>query len=473
MLRVIVILVLIISGFILLLRGCLSRYDERSAITPALYFEKDNRGIVFTIIRDGRATSYKRTGGSTYKSMSVRYYIQSNDAGTGELIKNKKVRHQSDIKFHPVTVLGNGNGKAWFLMGELLAYDPLTLEKFADREIIEAKNPQLLGRLPEQQHYYQNIDASNGILITATDGIKYMLSTTTLLATAVDDEATAKSPVAATISKLRKERTALDEQYKLHYERYRNYYQLYTEKKLSYAAYLDSGRLFNRQQDSIRDRKQALSEEISDLENLDRSSQDRQRQMDDLKTGSKNYSNMCTAVDTFNGRWYGLLSNTDLEKPGTHFRYRNVHNETARNKLYSAPITLKDSSKRAAEIEVGEPAKVNEAVYLQGGFLLDPATALPIHLTNAEGFIICSREKVGHEGSIILTRVDLQGNTIWTYNTKLREFAGLINPGKRLIILGNDNKNISSGDANLLLSIDLLNGKAVMHDYFTGKMRKD
>lgn len=400
--RGIIILVAIIAGFIFLLMGCLASYDERSAISTALFFEKDGKGIVFTIVKYGKATSYKSNGGSTYKRLSTNYLIQANDAETGELISNKKIKHNSDVKFHPVTTMGSGNGKAWVFIGELLAYDPFTLEKFADKEIIEAKNPQLKGKMPDEKTYYVYNNATDEILMTASDGVKYMLSTGSLVASAINEEDIAKSPL-----------------------------------------------------------------EMRDAD------KDRQRQVEDLNRGSKSYTTICTAVDTFNGKWYGLLSNADLEKPDDRFRYRAVYTETARNKMYTALITVKDSTRKAVELLIAEPGKINDAVYLQGGFLLNRSNALPIHTRNEDGFIICYREKVGNEGNIILTRVDLNGNTKWTFNTKLNDFTDWIYSGKRLIILGNDNKELSSGEANLLLSIDMQNGKAVMHDYFKNAMRKE
>jgi hypothetical protein len=471
--RGILILAAVIAGFIFLLRGCMSRYDERSAITPVLFFEKADKGIVFSIIKYGKATSYKRSGGSTFKSLSTNYFIQTNDAETGELIANKKIKHNSDVKFHPITVMGTGNANAWVFIGELLAFDPFTLEKTADREIIEAKNPQLKGKMPGEKNYYVYNDANDEILITATDGMKYTLSTTSLLATVIDEDVIAQSPAEAKIKELKKAVTALDEKYKSFYERYRAYNKLYSEKKISYAAYLDSSRNFNRQQDSISEMKRNIRDEISDFESLKRSESNREREINSLKTGSKSYSNICTAVDTFNGKWYGLLSSTDLEKPETHFSYRSVYTETARNKLYTAAVSLKDSTKKAAELLVAGPEKINDAVYLQGGFLLNKTNALPIHLKNDDGFIICYREKVGNAGNIILARVDLKGNTKWTLNTRLNEFTDYIYTGKQLIILGNDNDEISSGDANLLLCMNLQQGKAVMHDYYTNKMRKE
>ena len=185
--RILLITAICVTGFIFLLRGCLSKYDERSALTPALYFEKNNKAVVFSIVKYGQAVSYRSDGGSTYKQLNTNYFIQCNDAETGELIANKKIKHNGDVKFHPVTVMGSGSGKAWVFIGELSAYDPFTLEKIADKAIIEAKNPTLKGKMPDEQRYYKYNTATNEILITASDGTKYVFSTVNMLATAIDE----------------------------------------------------------------------------------------------------------------------------------------------------------------------------------------------------------------------------------------------------------------------------------------------
>ncbi len=467
------VLIAIVAGFIFLLRGCLSGYDERSAITPALYFEKDGKAVVFSIVEYGKATSYSSGPKGTFKSMSVNYFIQANDAATAELIANKKIKHSSDIKFRPVKVMGAGNNMAWVFIGELMAYDPFTLEKIANREIIETKNPQLKGKMPDEERYYEYDRVSNSILITATDGTKYLLSTANLKATAVDEDVIAKNPVEAKIKALKKQEEALEEKYRAGYDRYRAYNKLYSEQKISYAAYLDSGKNFNRLQDSISKWKTNIRNEISDLDDLKDADRDIQTKIENLAGSNKSYSNICTAVDTFNGKWYGLLSGEDLEKPDTRFKYRSVYTETARNKFYNATVSIKEPNKKAIELLVAEPEKISDAVYLQGGLLLNKTTALPIHLKNDDGFIVCYREKVGYTGNIILARVDLKGNTRWTLNTMLPEFEDWIYTGTQLIILGKDNKNISSSNANLLMIINLQSGKAVKHDYFTDKMRKE
>ena len=466
-----IVVITIIAGFIFLMRGCLSGYDERSAIPPALYFEKDGKSVVFTIVEYGKAISYSSGPRGTYKSMSTNYFIQTNDAATAALINNRKIKHNSDIKFRPIKVMGDGNDKAWVFIGELLAFDPFTLEKIADPEIIETKNPQLKGKMPDEERYYKYDRISNSILITATDGMKYVLSTADLKATAVDEDVSSKNPVEAKIKALKKQEEALEEQYRAGYDLYRANNQLYSEKKISNAAYLDSGRNFNRLQDSISKWRDNIRDEIRDLDDLKDAGREIQSKIENLMGSSKSYSNICTAVDTFNGKWYGLLSAEDLEKPESGFRYRSVYKETARNKFYNAAVTVKDSTKKAFKLQVTGPEKINDAVYLQGGFLFNKSTGLPIHLKNEDGFIVCYKEKVGNSGNIMLSGINLKGNANWAINTMLTEFEDWIYTGKKLIILGNDNKEISSGNANLLMIIDLQNGKAVKHDYFTNKMR--
>ena len=466
-----VIILALVAGFIFLLRGCLSAYDERSAQPPVLSFEKDGKSVIVAIVKDEEATSYKSSGGMTSKSVSVDYYLQTNDAVTGEKIKSKKIKDHSDVKNFPITMLGKGNGNAWMFIGEPLAYDPFTLEKIADKKIIEDKNPALKGKMPEQANFYKYNTSTDELVITATDGLKYLLSTATLLATPIDDDDIAKSPLQAKIKEfqnLQKYYNKLNESY---YEKFRSFSTLYSDKQISYTTYLDSTKYFNRQNDKIRDIIDSLNTEVRDLEALKRMDDDRIRDIDNLEGNNKSFSSICSDADTMNGQWYGLKTATELEKMSPHFEHRNSYTETARNQLYTATITAKDPTKKVMELVIGEPEKLNAAVYLQGGFLLDKQTALPIHLTNEDGFIIAYKEKVGYEGFIILSRIDLKGNVKWTYNTNSKTLADWTYNGKSLIVLTTDNKELSSGDANVLSIINIQSGQVVVYDYFTDKMR--
>ena len=472
-LTVVLVIALMIVGFIFLLRGCLAGYDERSAIVPAMYFEKDGKSVVFTIVKFDECTSYKSSGGMTQKSVSTSYYIQINDAVTGENLDKKKIKTHGRIKNHPVSLMGKGGGNAWVFIGEPMAFDPFTLEKIADKSIIEARNPALAGKMPDARTYYNFHSNTGELYITATNGQAYVMSTSTLLATVVDEDAVNIDPVMAKVKALEKKIKDLGEEDRAWYDKFREFNRLYNARKISYEVYQDSTRSFNRRNDTIAAIRKKIAEEMEAWKDQADEIRDRQRDIEQMNRGNGvSYTDMSVASDTFNGRWYGLMMAADLEKRSKDFQYRPVYTETSRNKLYGASVRLKDPDNRSKKLLVDEPEKMNSDVFLQGGFMLDKANALPIHLSGKDGFIICYREKVGHDGAIMLARIDLEGHTVWTVNTKLTEFLDWIFTGKRLVVFGKDNKELSSGQANVLLNIDLSNGSQTIHDFFTDKMRK-
>jgi hypothetical protein len=139
-----------------LLRSCLSKYDERAAIgggggsqsaSQFLVFEKDGKGVVFSLVKFDKTVSYSQKGGSTTKSVNTTYYVQANDLSTAAKTGTEKIKNHSQVKSYPVEIIGASGNKAWLFAGELMAYDPFTLTKLADAAIVEAKNPALKGKL--------------------------------------------------------------------------------------------------------------------------------------------------------------------------------------------------------------------------------------------------------------------------------------------------------------------------------------
>ena len=61
---------------------------------------------------------------------------------------------------------------------------------------------------------------------------------------------------------------------------------------------------------------------------------------------------------------------------------------------------------------------------------------------------------------------------VWTLNTRLKEFYDWQLKFNKLVITGTDNKNLSSGEVNVLLIIDMQNGKIAAYDFFTDKVKK-
>lgn len=124
-------ILLFAAGLVFLIRGCLSKYDSRFAMPPALYFEENGKTVVFSIVQLQNTTSYSSKGGVTRRSIDVEYSIQCNDASTGTKVNSVAIAEHEDIKEHPVEVLGAAHNRAWAFIGELMAFDPFTLEKVA------------------------------------------------------------------------------------------------------------------------------------------------------------------------------------------------------------------------------------------------------------------------------------------------------------------------------------------------------
>ena len=175
---------LLVVGFFLLIRGCLSRYDERSALAPVLYFEKEGKAILFSLVQYDKTSSYSRQGNMVSKSVSTSYFVQQNDALSGVKMAGQKIKAHSDIKYYPVETMGASKELAWVFVGELMAFDPFTLEKKADIALLEGKNPSLKGMFPKEKRFYQFNNDDKQVYFTANDGTKWQLNTTTLLATA-------------------------------------------------------------------------------------------------------------------------------------------------------------------------------------------------------------------------------------------------------------------------------------------------
>lgn len=177
---IILLLAAVVALFIFGLRSCLSKYDERSALPPALYFKKDSSSVLVSLVKFSKTNSYSESQGMIRKSVTNYYYIQNNDAVTGAKISSVEIG--DEIKHFPEKMLGTDGRNAWVFLNELLAFDAFSLQKVADIEIIEAKNPSLSGMMPLESNYYKFDDQLQAIIFTSNDGKEWLLDSKTLIA---------------------------------------------------------------------------------------------------------------------------------------------------------------------------------------------------------------------------------------------------------------------------------------------------
>jgi hypothetical protein len=473
-LRIILIIAFVVVGFFFLLRSCLSKYDERSAIgggsssssSQFLIFEKDSKSVIFSLVKYEKTVSYSQKGGIINKSVNNTYYAQNNDLATAAKISSQKIKNHKQIKAYPVEIIGATDNQAWLFAGELMAFDPFTLTKIADAGIIETKNPALKGKLINERRYYDFDNDTKQIFITAADGAKYDLNTTTLLASAIDDEVQNVDPSEAIIKELENITKQTKEQKDAAYKRLRENNRLFNEKHLSPTQYSDSSRLMEketRRLDLLLDSMELMTSNAKETKSRD---DDVKRVRKNIRRIGSSFGSIKVNCDTMNGNWFGLYSNEEIQKRNNRFNYESVNDEAGRNKLFTAALTSKDKYWIIAE----EKMKTGDAMYLQGGFLLNKESGIPFHLP--DGFLLVHKDIIGREGKIQMTRIGISGKTRWTINTGLKEFFEWQLQGNKLVITGADNENLSSGEVNVLLVIDITNGHIVGYDFFKDKVRE-
>ncbi len=471
--RIILVIALSIVGFFYLLRSCLSKYDERAAIGGGgssqsakqfLVFEKEGAGVIFSLVKFDKTVSYSQKGGSISKSVNTIYYAQINNLETAAKNRTEKIKKHSQIKSYPVEIIGAAGNKAWLFAGELMAYDPFTLKKVADAAIIEEKNPALKGKLINERRYYKFDEETKQMHITTVDGMAYNLNTSTLAAFAIDENQATENTEAVRIKALDKLSKKIREQERAAYDRLRENNRLYREKQLPLAKYKDSAAAIEKETTTYR--KQADS-----IEKLRTAIRETKNDEDDVKNWKRRvrngsgFSGMKVNSDTIGNIWYGLYTNEKVEEVRDRFDYETVNDDAARNKLFTAEITAKEKDWIIADTK----SKIGDGVFLQGGFLLNKETGSPIRLT--KGFLIVHKDKIGNEGLVQIACISFSGQPLWAANTGLKEFYNWQVKGDKLIITGTDNKNLSSGEVNLLMIINLQNGKKVGYDFFEDKVR--
>jgi len=457
----------IIAGFIFLLKGCLAKYDERFMRTPALVFEKNGSSVIFSIVEFQKTTSYSRKGNFVRKSVNTNYYTQTNDGHTGDMLTSKKIKNHKEIKNFPVEVLGASGNSAWLFAGELMAFNAFTLDKTADIEMLEEKNPPLKGKFPKERQYYLYNRNDSNIYFTASDGTKWQLNTRTLTASSSSyrkDE----SPLQYQLSLLEKSiKQSQDELDSLYQQKNYRASADYRAKKITAAEYQQITKTYYAEREQLGRARDSLQNIKRQWEKNKRKMEDTERTIEHLQRFNPSFSSMKINQDTLAAAWFGLYSDEEMSKLNNWVTDQTAYDETVRRKLFAGAYSF--SRNEDAVIDKPSVKTISPVDFLAGGFLLDKRNAKPIYLQNGQLLLVAHKDQVGKDGKILLTSLGRDGKTGWTLNTNLSDWSDWIYHGNYLYVFGMDNKNLSSGENNILLCIDLSKGTAAKFDYFKNK----
>ena len=456
--------ILISAGFILLMRSCLSKYDERSAKLPAIIYSDDSTAFVCTIVAFDKTTSYSSGRGMTTKTVNTTYYLQTNDINTAAKIKQKEIKDHQDIKEWPVRIMGHSSGAIWVFMGELMAFNPFTLEKITDIARLEKINPLLNGKFPPESRFYEFREKQKAIDFTATDGVRWRLDANTLKASGQPEqgEDDVYKLQMDSLTGIQNRNSAWQDSL---YQKYgRQAGDDYRARKIDYETYQSLQKKWM----SERTRLDLLNDQIRKSENELRSRilADAQLKsaMNSLARIDPGYTQMWTSLDTFNNQWTGIYNAKELRELAPQIYMRRAYDETARRFIVRGPISLDKNN--TPFLDTGRLVAVKDVEFLDGGLLIDKLTAKPFDL-GRKTILIIHKDKIGKEGSILLSATDPGGRLLWTANTSLTSWYDWQAHDGNLIIFGQNNKELTSGEANILMSINLSNGKMNVYDYFT------
>ncbi|RYG54659.1 MAG: hypothetical protein EOO01_00900 [Chitinophagaceae bacterium] len=463
-LSILTFIALLVVGFMYMMRGCLSKYDERSIQRRVLYFDNKQQKIIFSIVRFEKTTSYSRSGGFINKSVSTTFHIQNNDAGTGDKISEKEIKNHRDIKNHPVEIMGASGNFAWVFMNEPMVFDPFTLATIADLSTIEAKNPSLKGKFPAERQYYRFDDNDHNLYFTAKDGSAWMIDGKTFLATPKES---VEDNIAQRVKQLEKMlKITYQEQDSLMENKLRKPSRLLSAKQIDMKTYQQLMNSFSQERQLLYRKRDSLQELKNNVEKTKRSDEDIQRRINSLHD-NLHFSQVKVNADTAEGRWFGLYSKEEMEELYDRFSYQSAYNERARRQWFTSTY----SASKFGEIIFSKDsvtASSEPGRFLNGGLLVNPETAKPLRLDDGS-FLILYRNELGGEGRNLLSRVSKEGKLQWTFDSQLKDWEYYIFTGTQLFIVGRDNKELSGDDCNILWCLDLQNGHAEKYDFFKEK----
>jgi len=460
-----------IFGFVMLLRGCLSAHDQRFKISRAIIFDNVNgQNIVLSLVENRRTTSYSSGRGITRTSYRTTLWLQTNDLATGDMVQKKKVINISRIKNYPVELWGAANGLAWGFINEVKAYDPATLDEKVNLSVLEGSNPELKGKFPKEYNYYKPQLENNCVFITANDGTIYRLDTKTLKAVRSDEDGES-DPFRLKTEALEAQLDSVNSKIDSIYPRQRRLVIRYNEKKIGNREYSRGMDDLGRMRDtlySLRDSIYKMKSDLSSEESNWRSYFSELQNMKDLSSFGISYVTRTT--DSVNGKFYGLLSNSKRKELDDYFRIGTNYDEADRNSLYTGEFSKEIPYHGYMKVDLASLHKTGNNDFLNGGFLLDFKTARSLRMKDPDGFIIFHRDVIGAEAALQISRIDLQGKVIWGTGTGLPvDLQEVVQSGKYLVLFGVTNSNLSSGNANSMVILNLETGDIKAYDYMKRK----
>ncbi len=436
----------IVIGFIFLIRSCLSQWDTYGMMGwPGI---TDDQKTMVIVKSYSKTNSYSNKNGIVHKSYTTTYYLEKIDLATGKMVQKKKLMNQRRIKNGGMQCFGGYKDRLWVFANYLRAYDMNSLEQVVKLEDIENKNPELKGKMPAENQYYDAHVNLGYITVTAQDGDKYKIMLDDLDAELIDEREGSfdefSKGIKAQQEALEMRMDSLNELYR---QDRANYEKLNEERTGLYA---------------IRDSLQRLEQNSRDIFNAQ---MDRLRKMEGFDDFFANdISDWATTKDTLRGFGFVLTKEEPNDENFDPSNPSSVGSESDKVTLYK--MTLQENKKASSNWDRLKVTKTEgfKERYLQGGIMIDFKTALTYKAKNPDGFIIFSRDIIGNKGKLLVSRVDINGKQLWQTNAAMSfKVSFALATDSYLIVCGvvDQDKSPSFASADAIRIFDLKTGNLV------------
>jgi ASC-1-like (ASCH) protein len=443
----------IILGFVFLMRSCLSQWDTFGTMGwPGV--TEDQKSLV--IIKSySKTNSYSQNNGMTHISQSTTFYLEKIDLTTGKVSKKKKLMNQRKIKNGGLQCYGGYKNRLWVFANNLRAYDMNTLEQVVKLEDIENKNPQLKGKLPVENHYYDAHINMGYITITALDGDKFNIMLDDLHAELIDPDQDSFNEFS---SGFQKEKEALK-------------FRMDSLEKSYYSSNI------SRKYDEMSKKRDEIYAKLDSIQKIEENARELFDANNDLKTALEDFGTWSNSdiggwvimKDTTAGYGYILKKDEPSDKYFDLSNFSSLGSESDKVKLYRMQLEInKESRSRYDDYNVIKTETLGTDKYLQGGFMRNYRTAKIQQLKNPDGFIIFSRDIIGNKGKLLVTRIDLNGKKLWQTNALMSfDVTFTTATPSHLIICGvfDQEKQPSYANSDALRIIDLKTGAVTSVKY--------
>ncbi len=146
------------------------------------------------------------------------------------------------------------------------------------------------------------------------------------------------------------------------------------------------------------------------------------------------------------GEWFGLMTGEEAGK------VQESGVPSGRASISGG----KTSGLWRVKARVGE--KVGDVEYLDAGMLREEKAAKPLRLEGPAGYLVMHRSRLGQDGMILLTRVDLTGKKVWEVNTGIEKLDQVL-PGGRYL-------GLVAESPRWILAVDLRDGTVTQAEIY-------